>query len=110
MITPERDFMRFWIIEFPTLTGAEAWIEAEMASPMAPPYGAYGYYEYWLARRWAVAELNSLVTNPLPPMTPFDDDPHQIPSLDYRQEQHSDLALRTLATGSQYGIHAGTQR
>ena len=37
---------RFWVIEFPTLDGAEAWIEAEIA----PPYGLYGYYDYELAR------------------------------------------------------------
>lgn len=78
LITPEREFVRFWTIEFPTLAGAEAWIEAEMA----PPYGAYGYYEYRLARPWSVAELSALVTNPLSPVTPVDADPHQIPSLD----------------------------
>ncbi|MEM7131034.1 MAG: hypothetical protein AAF702_32230 [Chloroflexota bacterium] len=78
LLTPERDFVRFWAIEFPTLTGAEVWIEAEMA----PPYGAYGYYEYMLARSWAVDQFKHLVTNPLPPVIPQAADPHQIPQLD----------------------------
>ena len=47
LVTPVGDWMRFWAIEFPTFEGAEAWISAEME----PPYGRYGYYEYYLARR-----------------------------------------------------------
>lgn len=78
LVAPERDFVRFWIIESPTLDGAEAWIEAEMA----PPYGAYGYYEYLLARSWQREELERMVTNPLPPVTPLKSDPHEIPFLD----------------------------
>src|SRR5439155_10327808 len=42
----QHDWERFWVIEFPTLDGAEAWIEAEIK----PPYGLYGYYDYQLAR------------------------------------------------------------
>ena len=47
LLTPVEDWLRFWTIEFPTFDGAEAWIAAEME----PPYGRYGYYEYYLARR-----------------------------------------------------------
>ena len=47
LATPVEDWVRFWAIEFPTFEGAEAWIAAEME----PPYGRYGYYEYYLARR-----------------------------------------------------------
>ena len=36
LIAPQERWERFWVIEFPTLEGAEAWIEAEMA----PPYGS----------------------------------------------------------------------
>ena len=46
LVGPVEDWMRFWAIEFPTFEGAEAWIAAEME----PPYGRYGYYEYYLAR------------------------------------------------------------
>ena len=43
LVGPRRDYQWFWLIEFQTIEGAEAWIEAEMA----PPYGLYGYYEYF---------------------------------------------------------------
>lgn len=46
LLAPAGDWLRFWAIEFPAFEGAEAWIEAEME----PPYGRYGYYEYYLAR------------------------------------------------------------
>ena len=46
LITPQQHWERFWLIEFATLSNAEAWIKAEMA----PPYGDYGYYEYDLDR------------------------------------------------------------
>ena len=39
LIGPHGDWQRFWLIEFPTTEGAEAWIQAEMA----PPYGLYGH-------------------------------------------------------------------
>ncbi len=38
-----------WLLEFPELAGAEAWIEAESA----PPAGAYQERRFHLARRWA---------------------------------------------------------
>jgi len=56
----QHDWARFWVIEFPDLAGAEAWIEAEMA----PPYGLYGHYDYRLARSW---ERQHLATCPISP-------------------------------------------
>ena len=38
-----------WILEFPELAGAEAWIEAEME----PPAAAHQQRRFHLARRWA---------------------------------------------------------
>ena len=40
---------RAWLIEFPTLTGAEAWIDAEVL----PPHGRYSQKTFYLSRRWA---------------------------------------------------------
>ena len=48
LMDPQDCWQRFWLIEFPSLAGAESWIEAEMA----PPYGSYGFYEYHLSRPW----------------------------------------------------------
>ena len=73
----QHDWQRFWVIEFPTLEGAEAWIEAEMA----PPYGLYGFYEYHLARSWAVEHLATWPTFPRPAVEPRAGDPHRRPSL-----------------------------
>ena len=56
LIGPQGDWERFWLIEFPSLEGAEAWIEAEMA----PSYGLYGYYEYFLSRRCAIDSISTL--------------------------------------------------
>lgn len=47
LFSPMNDWQRFWVMEFPTFEGAESWIKAEME----PPYGRYGYYNYYLARR-----------------------------------------------------------
>ena len=44
---PEGEFV--WILEFPELAGAEAWIEAESA----PPAAAHQERRFHLARRWA---------------------------------------------------------
>ena len=35
LITAQGPWVRYWVIEFPTMAGAEAWIEAEIR----PPYG-----------------------------------------------------------------------
>ena len=61
LLTPAEDWIRFWAIEFPTFEGAEAWIAAEME----PPYGRYGYYEYYLARRERGDVPEALATTPI---------------------------------------------
>ena len=75
LITQQGPWVRFWVIEFPTLEGAEAWIEAEMA----PRYGLYGSYEYHLARAHAPDHFTDWVTNPAPPITPWPHDPRTSP-------------------------------
>ncbi len=77
LVGPRRDYQWFWLIEFQTIEGAEAWIEAEMA----PPYGLYGYYEYFLSRRCGADFFDSWVRDRMPPTVPLDADPHQIPEL-----------------------------
>ena len=66
LFSPIGDWARFWAIEFPTFEGAEAWIAAEME----PPYGRYGYYEYYLSRPLQRESLRSWVVNPPEPMPP----------------------------------------
>lgn len=68
---------RFWVIEFPDLDGAEAWIEAEMA----PPYGAYGFYEYHLTRPLAPEVLAGWLPGPPREIEPQAADPAAIPAL-----------------------------
>ena len=76
LIGRQHDWERFWIVEFPNLAGAEAWIEAEIR----PPYGLYGYYDYQLARSWAVDHLATWPTFPrVTGVRP--DDPHGRPEL-----------------------------
>jgi hypothetical protein len=77
LIGRQHEWERFWVIEFPTLAGAEAWIEAEMR----PPYGLYGFYDYQLARSWAVDHLAMWPTTPRPAPTARPEDPHQRPTL-----------------------------
>jgi hypothetical protein len=78
LMAPQQAWERFWVIEFPTLAGAEAWIEAEMA----PPYGSYGYYEYYLSRHWQRDRFSSWVTCLSDPVVvPADADPHRIQTL-----------------------------
>lgn len=78
LLGPQDNWQRFWVIEFPSLEGAEAWIQAEMA----PPYGRYGYYEYHLARRGPRDEFNDRVSRPSARKSPDSgDDPRRIPSL-----------------------------
>jgi len=78
LITPQGGWERSWIIEFPTLAGAEAWIKAEME----PPYGRYGFYDYHLARQMQAADGTEW-----PHDTTTEDiaasvaDPHQVPDL-----------------------------
>ena len=81
LMAPQGAYERFWVIDFPELVGAEAWIRAEMA----PPYGRYGYYEYDLARSglpeycadWAPAVERA---------APLPGDPHEVPALDVDRE------------------------
>jgi len=77
LVAPQGSYERFWVLDFPDLAGAEAWMQAEMA----PPYGRYGFYEYHLARSdlpeycadWALG---------MPAPTPLTGDPHQVPVLE----------------------------
>jgi len=76
--TPNRRWERFWIIEFPYLEGAEEWIDAEVA----PPYGSYGYYDYYLARRLDSDPFtNSIVRNRVANDKSSDGEPYDIPTL-----------------------------
>ena len=77
LIGPQDVWQRFWLIEFPSLAGAENWIQAEMA----PPYGRYGYYQYYLSRKLEPERFSAWVTDPAPPVVPLADDPHTIPEL-----------------------------
>ena len=72
LIGPQGDWQRFWLIEFPAMEGAEAWIRAEMA----PPYGLYGHYEYHLSRQIEPERYSAWVTQPAPPIVPRAADPH----------------------------------
>ena len=76
LLGPQNNWQRFWVIEFPSLAGAETWIRAEMA----PPYGRYGYYEYHLARRAYPDGVIDRSARP-PAQESAGGDPHRIPSL-----------------------------
>jgi hypothetical protein len=77
LLAPQSRWKYSWIIEFPTLAGAEAWIAAEMA----PPYGRYGRYEYYLARRYATERFAEWVSHPRPASPPVEGDPRHVPAL-----------------------------
>jgi len=77
LIGPQGDWQRFWLIEFPAIEAAEAWIRAEMA----PPYGLYGHYEYHLSRALEQEPNSTWVTQPAAPIVPLAADPHTIPEL-----------------------------
>ena len=78
LIGAHGDWQRFWLIEFPTVKGAEAWIQAEMA----PPYGRFGHYEYHLSRSIEIGQMfEGWVTESPPPVVPMGGDPHTIPQL-----------------------------
>ena len=78
LLGPQDHWQRFWLIEFPSLAGAEAWIQAEMA----PPYGRYGHYEYHLARRaYQDGFTDRAAHPPARNSRAGGDDPHRIPSL-----------------------------
>ncbi len=74
----QQPWHRFWVIEFPTLEGAEEWIQAEMA----PPYGSYGFWEYHLARPWGPDYFSTWVTRGRKPSPPLEGQvPGSIPAL-----------------------------
>ncbi len=78
LITPQQNWQRFWTIEFPTFAGARDWIESEVA----PPYGRYGFYEYYLATRWLREQHDAWVTNPQPSAAvPAGANPREVPPL-----------------------------
>ncbi len=77
LIAPQGDWERFWIIQFPTHKGAEAWIEAEMA----PPYGQYGFYDYQLSRQHLPAADSDWLSDAKMARRPLAGDPRQIPAL-----------------------------
>tara|TARA_Y100000590_G_scaffold363284_1_gene420866 strand:+ start:13128 stop:13880 length:753 start_codon:yes stop_codon:yes gene_type:complete len=71
LLGPIGPWQRFWTIEFPTFEGAEEWISAEME----PPYGRYGYYEYYFSRRitdefLTIAPVDKANSNPETVTTP----------------------------------------
>jgi hypothetical protein len=77
LIGPQDVWQRFWLIEFSSMEGAEQWIQAEMA----PPYGLYGYYEYYFSRQLKPEVFSTWVTDPAPPTVPLAADPHTVPEL-----------------------------
>ena len=78
LMGPQQPWERFWVIEFPSMEGAEAWIDAEMA----PPYGTYGNYEYHLARRWGADHFVKWVVRPRAESRPPEGaDPRRVPAL-----------------------------
>ena len=97
LIGPQGNWQRFWLIEFPTLEGAEEWIRAEMA----PPYGLYGYYQYYLSRRFRPEGFSDWVTRPAPPVVPRDADPHTIPALGVDTDSVVLLMLARYLPGAQ---------
>ena len=98
LMGPQQAWARFWTIEFPDLEGAEAWIEAEMA----PPYGSYGYYEYYVARRWAPDYFSTWVKNPSLAKTSADiADPHEIPFLNVDRDSVIVLLFGRMVSGAE---------
>lgn len=88
LLSPQIHWERFWTIEFPSLEGAEAWIKAEME----PPYGRYGFYEYYLSRRNPTKTFNNFVVQPEGLLsTESTSGPHQIPHL--KADYNSTLIL-----------------
>ncbi|MBM04463.1 MAG: hypothetical protein CL766_06745 [Chloroflexi bacterium] len=54
LIAPQDSWHRAWIIEFPTLEGAEAWIKAEVE----PVYGSHNSKIYHIARNYFLTDIN----------------------------------------------------
>jgi hypothetical protein len=85
LVMPQHTWKLFWVIEFPILAGAEAWIHAEVA----PRFGDYGFHQYHLARRarTCVGTAQRDTRRAASRHT----DPHQIPEL--RMDHSSVVAL-----------------
>ncbi|MEE2658195.1 MAG: hypothetical protein VX733_06795 [Candidatus Latescibacterota bacterium] len=75
LLAPCGSCERFWVMEFPALEAAEAWMAAEVA----PPYGSYGHYEYLLARRLCPPALSWMPQKS--PVAAAQGDPHVVPDL-----------------------------
>ncbi len=103
LIGPQGRWERFWVIEFPDLAGAEAWIEAEMA----PPYGAHGFYEYHLTRPMARELLAGWLPGPPRAIEPQAADPAAIPAL--AADRSSLVVLQFSRTAAAAG-HADAER
>jgi hypothetical protein len=88
LMTPQHNWERFWTIAFPTLQGAQSWIDSEIA----PPYGRYGFYEYFMALPWRQDYFSSWVTAPQPEPGPEHLDPRFIPPL--RADNNSVVVLK----------------
>ena len=93
LVMPQHTWKLFWIMEFPTLAGAEAWMQAEIA----PPYGLYGFHQYHLARRSeaypGTQRADAIETGDRT------GDPHQIPALNVDRSSFVALAfVRRLPT------------
>ena len=74
LIAPQGSWQRFWIIEFPSLAGAQAWIKAEMA----PPYGNYGFFDYHLSHQ---IQFKDRLPDQRNEILPLAGDPHEVPPL-----------------------------
>jgi hypothetical protein len=77
LMAPQGAYERFWVLDFPDLAGAQAWIAAEMA----PPYGRYGFYEYHLSQG-GLPDYCADWAQGMPAPAPYAGDPHRIPRLD----------------------------
>ena len=103
LMAPQQSWERFWVIEFPTLTGAEAWIDAEMA----PPYGRYGYYEYYTARHWGRDHFSQWAIRTPETGGAGRDRSASRPSASRRQGERGCPAFRALETRGERGDTGG---
>lgn len=94
---------RFWVIEFPGLDGAEAWIEAEMA----PPYGTHGFYAYHLTRPLAPELLAGWLPQPPRVIEPQAADPQAIPAL---AADRSSIVVLQFSRSTAVDGHADAER
>ena len=97
LLAPQQSWERFWTIEFPDMAGAEAWIKAEMA----PPYGSFGYYEYYLSRRFERELYDSWVgQKPTAVTTDLTGDARTVPALDVDRSSAVMLMFARMAAGA----------